>query len=163
MSAFPQIYLLFRRESSDKTNIMISCVNDHLFIGEQTDAESPPPFITAVLWTALDTQIRPPSDKIFARLPLKEYTEPDLIDLGMGIDWIARHISKHRILVACRLGLGRSPSIIIAYLCYAQGLSFEEAQTFIAQKRPGTTPLPYLASLIEQLPTNASTPNPPSN
>jgi hypothetical protein len=33
------------------------------------------------------------------------------------------------------------------------GLSFEEAQAIVTQKRPGTTPLPHLASLIEQLKT----------
>jgi hypothetical protein len=33
------------------------------------------------------------------------------------------------------------------------GLSFEEARDLVTQKRPGTTPLPHLASLIEQLKT----------
>jgi protein-tyrosine phosphatase len=71
----------------------------------------------------------------------------------MGVQWLARHLPEHYILVACRAGLGRSPSIIIAYLCCMRGLSFEEAQDLVTQKRPGTTPLPHLAFLIEQLKT----------
>jgi protein-tyrosine phosphatase len=132
---------------------MISYIDHHLYIGEQVDAESPPLFINAVFWTALNPQLLPPPNVVFARLPLKEYTEPNLIDLEMGVQWLARHLPKHHILVACRVGLGRSPSIIIAYLCCMQGFSFEEAKDLVTQKRPGTTALPHLASLIEQLKT----------
>jgi protein-tyrosine phosphatase len=138
---------------ADKISIMISYVDHHLYIGEQVDAESPPLFISAVFWTALDPQLLPPPNVLFARLPLKEYTEPNLIDLEMGVQWLARHLPEHHILVACRVGFGRSPSIIIAYLCCMHGLSFEEARDLVTQKRPGTTPLPHLASLIEQLKT----------
>lgn len=68
----------------------------------------------------------------------------------MGVEWLARHLPEHNILVACRAGLGRSPSIILAYLCCMHGLSFEEAQNLVTQKRPETTPLPHLVSLIER-------------
>ena len=71
----------------------------------------------------------------------------------MGAQWLTCHLPAHHILVACHVGIGRSPSIIIAYLCCLHGLSFEEAQDLVTQKRPGTTPLPHLASLIEQLKT----------
>jgi len=129
---------------------MISYVDHQLYIGGQADAESPPAFISAVLWTALEIQLSLPANIVFGRLPLKEYTEPDWIDLEMGVEWLARHLPEHNILVACRAGLGRSPSIIFAYLCCMHGLSFEEAQNLVTQKRPGTTPLPHLVSLIEQ-------------
>lgn len=137
---------------------MISYITDHLYIGEQVDAQSPPPFISAVLWAALDPPLTAPPNIIFGRLPLREYTEPDLIDLEMGIQWLARHLPEHNILVACRVGLGRSPSLIIAYLCCVQHLSFAEARDLVTQKRPGATPLPHLASLIDQLTTTRSIP-----
>ena len=130
---------------------MISYIDHHLYIGEQMDAESPPSFISAVFWVALDPQLSTPPNVVFGRLPLKENTKPDLIDLEMGVEWLTHHLPEHHILVACRVGLGRSPSIIIAYLCCMHGLSFEEAQDLVTQKRPGMTPLPHLASLIEQL------------
>jgi len=130
---------------------MISVIIERLCVGDQLDAEAPPPFITAILWTALDPRISPPANRVFARLPLKEYTEPDLIDLQAGVEWLARHLSEHHILVACRAGLGRSPSIIIAYLCCIQHLSYEKALQLITEKRPGSTPLPHLDSIIEQM------------
>lgn len=136
---------------------MISYITDHLFIGEQVDAQSPPPFISAVLWTTLDPPLTAPPNIVFGRLPLKEYTEPDVIDLENGVKWLAQHLPKHNILVACRVGLGRSPSVIIAYLCCVQHLSFTEAHELVTQKRPGTTVLPRLASVIEQLSTPALT------
>ena len=139
---------------------MISYVDHQLYIGEQADAESPPAFITAVLWTAVDIHLSQPSNVLFARLPLKEYTEPDPIDLEMGITWLTRHLPEHHILVACRAGFGRSPSLVISYFCHKLGFSFEEAQNLVAQKRPGTTPLPCLASVIEKLKTQTPTRSP---
>lgn len=133
-----------------KISLMISYVDHQLYIRGQADAESPPAFISAVLWTALDIQLSLPANIVFGRLPLKEYTEPDWIDLEMGVEWLARHLPEHNILVACRAGLGPSPSIILAYLCCMHGLSFEEAQNLVTQKRPETTPLPHLVSLIER-------------
>ena len=141
---------------------MISYVDHQLYIGEQADAECPPAFITAVLWTALDIHLSSPPNIVFARLPLKEYTEPDLIDLEMGVTWLTRHLPEHHILVACRAGLGRSPSIIIAYLCCKLGLTFEEALELVTQKHPGTTPLPRLDSKIQELQINASAVSPPT-
>lgn len=148
---------MFGLFSTDQISIMISYIADHLFIGAQADAQSPPPFISAVLWTALDTPLCVPPNVIFGRLPLKEYTEPDLLDLKMGVEWLARQLPDHDILVACRLGLGRSPSVIMAYLCWVQGLSFADAHELVTQKRPGTTLLPRLASLIKQSNTPALT------
>ncbi len=141
---------------ADKISIMISYVDHQLYIGDQNDAECPPPVITAILWTALDIQMPSPPNLVFSRLPLKEYTEPDPIDLEMGVNWLIKHLPKHHILVACRVGLGRSPSVIITYLCRVHGLTFEEAQDLVTQKRPGTTPLPRLANVIEQLKENCS-------
>ncbi len=130
---------------------MIIQIVDHLFIGDQPAAEVPPSEISAVLWAALDATITPPTDLVFARLPLREYTEPDPVDMEMGVDWLVRHLPNHQILVACRAGLGRSPSLIIAYLCCIQRWSFHEALSFVTQKHPGTTPLPRLAEVISQL------------
>ncbi len=130
---------------------MISYIDHQLYIGDKTDAESPPAFINAVLWTAGDIRLSPPPNTLFGRLPLNEYTEPDPIDLKMGIEWLAQRLPEHHILVACRQGFGRSPSVIIAYLCCVVGLPYYQAHDLLTQKRPGTTPLPRLDSLVEQL------------
>ena len=94
-----RISLVLRAVLADKTFIMISYVDHQIYIGEQADAESPPDYITAVLWTAGDIQIAPPPNSVFARLPLKEFTEPDPIDIEIGISWIARHLPEHHILM----------------------------------------------------------------
>ncbi len=151
MTNFCLICLVFFSSLAEKMFIMISYIDHQLYIGEQADAESPPACITAVLWTALDIPLSPPSNVIFARLPLREYTEPDPIDLEMGLEWLSQRLPQHHILVACRVGFGRSPSVVITYLCCMLGLSYQEALGLLAQKRPGTTPLPHLESLIEQI------------
>ena len=138
---------------------MISFINDQLFIGNQWDAESPPPFVTAILWTALETSIAPPDRCLVARIPMREFTQPDPIDLEIGIDWLTKHLPSQKIMVGCRQGLGRSTSMVIAYLCCRQNLSYETALQRVMSKRPGTTPLPFLSETIRLLQERAIEPS----
>ena len=139
---------------------MITYINDNLFIGDQWDANSPPPFVTALLWVALETPVAPPDHCVVARLPLREFAKPDLVDLQGGVDWLTTHLPSQKILVACRQGLGRSPSIVIAYLCCRKQLSFQAAVDQVREKRPGTTPLPELSWVIEELKAKETVENP---
>ena len=126
-------------------------IMESLLIGNVYDAQQPPPFISAVLWTALEERISSPAGVHFARIPLREYTEPDPIDLEAGVDWLTRHHKENRVLVACRAGLGRSASLVIAYLCCVKNMSYQEAVQFVQARRPGATPLPNLEKTIEKL------------
>lgn len=130
---------------------MIIAIRDHLFLGDQADAEYLPQEITALLWAASDSLKRPPPHILLARLPLKEYTEPDIIDLQGGVDWLVRHLPKHKILVACRAGMGRSASVILAYLCCVENLSYQAALKELLAKHPNTSPLPHLERLIHTM------------
>lgn len=130
---------------------MIRAIRAHLFIGDQTEAEHPSPGITAVLWAARDPIKKPPPNILLARLPLTEYSEPDIIDLQAGVDWLTRHLPHHMVLVACRAGLGRSTSIVLAYLCCVENLSYKKALAYLVAKHPGTTPLPRLEYLIQTM------------
>ena len=121
---------------------------ESLVIGNQYEAQAPPPFISAVLWAALEPILPAPSVEAFARIPLREFTEPDPLDLCAGVDWLARHLPAHHVLVACREGKGRSVSLVIAYLCCVQQMSYEEAVGFVRRRRPGATPLPRLKACI---------------
>jgi protein-tyrosine phosphatase len=67
------------------------------------------------------------------------------------VEWIGRHIAKRRIVVLCRYGRGRSPSVAIAYLCHAGGMAYEDAVNLVARHRAGMVPLPELALTIDQL------------
>ncbi len=82
---------------------------------------------------------------------MKEFTQPDLIDLENGIDWLTKHLPSQQVLVACRQGLGRSASLVIAYLCCQKHVPYETAVRQVTDKRPGTTPLPRLSLAIDQI------------
>ncbi|MCA9471053.1 MAG: dual specificity protein phosphatase family protein [Nitrospirales bacterium] len=123
-----------------------------LYIGNIDDAHTPPPNISALLWTALESKLAPlPQGVILGRIPLREYTEAVPMDIESGIAWLERHLPKHQVLVACRAGMGRSVSVVIAYLCCVQGMSFDKAVEFVRERRKGTTPLPRLEQTIEKV------------
>ena len=126
-------------------------IMESLLVGNHSDAQEPPPFITAVLWAALDPKVSPPKGVLFGRLPLREYTEADPIDIDAGVDWLCRQFPTQCVLVACRAGVGRSVSLVIAYLCCVKGMSYEKARQFVLERRPGATPLPNLEYTIEKV------------
>lgn len=126
-------------------------IMESLSVGNVTDAQKPPPFISAVLWAALDPKISPPHGVLFARIPLREFTEADPIDIEAGVDWLSRYYPANSILIACRAGMGRSVSVVIAYLCCIKGMSFEEARQFVLDRHAGATPLPNLEQTIEKV------------
>ena len=122
-----------------------------LYIGNIDDAHTPPPVISALLWTALESKLIPPPAILLGRIPLREYTEAVPMDIAFSIEWLTRHLPDHQILVACRAGMGRSVSVVIAYLCCVQGMTYEEAVAFISPRRKGSTPLPRLEETIEKV------------
>ncbi len=129
----------------------MNTIIDSLSIGNIDDAQLPPPTISAILWTALETKLTPSGDAVVTWIPLREYTEAEAMDLQSGIEWIDRELPNHHILVACRAGMGRSVSMVIAYLCCAKGMSYEDAVAFVRTKRPGATPLPKLEQTIKKV------------
>lgn len=132
--------------SHDMDNVLGS-----LYIGNIDDAHDPPPIITALLWTALESKLQPPPNIVLGRIPLREYTEAVPMDIEFSLEWLINHLPKHQILVACREGKGRSVSVVIAYLCCIQGMSFDEAVAFVSDRRQGVTPLPRLEQTIEKV------------
>ena len=72
------IPLVLASLDADKMSIMISYVDHQLYIGEQSDAEAPPAFITAVLWTALDIHLSPPPNIVLPDYPSKNIPNPTL-------------------------------------------------------------------------------------
>ena len=129
----------------------MDCILDSLYIGNIEDAQAPPPTISAVLWSAVDLKLPQPQDRLLGRIPLREYTEADPMDIESALAWLERYLPHHQILVACRAGMGRSVSIVIAYLCCIKDLPYEEAVTFVRERRHGATPLPRLEQTIEKV------------
>jgi protein-tyrosine phosphatase len=64
--------------------------------------------------------------------------------LREAVEWIRDHIADHGILVYCNAGVGRSPSVVVAYLCCVLGFSFGEAVEYVARRKNAQASDPYL-------------------
>ncbi len=47
--------------------------------------------------------------------------------------------------------MGRSVSVVMAYLCCVQGMTYTEVLKLVMRRRPGAMPLPKLEEAIEQV------------
>ena len=54
-------------------------------------------------------------------------------------------------MVCCRAGMGRSVSVVMAYLCCVQGMTYDEVLKLVMKRRPGAMPLPNLEKAIAQV------------
>jgi protein-tyrosine phosphatase len=60
-------------------------------------------------------------------------------------------ISAHKVLVFCNAGVGRSPSVVVAYLCCKLGYGFGQAVEHVARRKPYMSILSNLILRIEEL------------
>ena len=126
-------------------------INKRLLVGNIEDAARPPAQVGGLLLVAEEQDITAPSWLAYAKIPLKEFGEPEASALCQAIDWIESHIADNRIMVCCRAGMGRSVSVIIAYLCCVEHLTYEEAVKLVLTRRPGGVPLPKLQETVEKV------------
>lgn len=126
-------------------------INKRLLVGNIEDAAHPPAQVGGLLLVAEEQDIVSSSRLAYAKVPFKEFCEPDASALCQAIDWIESHIADHRILVCCRAGMGRSVSVVIAYLCCVEHFNYDEALKLVMTRRPGGVPLPKLQETIEQV------------
>ena len=84
-----------------------------------------------------------------ATVKKKGVTRAEAIERAVA--WLERHIASRRLIVCCRAGMGRSVSVVIAYLCCVKGLSYVEAVALVKARRPGATPLPNLERTIKEV------------
>jgi len=66
-----------------------------------------------------------------------------------AVEWIRDQIAEYKIMVFCNAGVGRSPSVVIGYLCCVLGYGFGEAVEFVARRKPEISILPNLIKTIE--------------
>ncbi|OGW68086.1 MAG: hypothetical protein A3H49_11795 [Nitrospirae bacterium RIFCSPLOWO2_02_FULL_62_14] len=126
-------------------------VTDSLLVGNVEDAKNPPSFVEGVLFLAKEHDIPPPDGILFAKIPLVEFGQADPQQVYEAVAWLERHAPKKKVMVCCRAGMGRSVSMVIAYLCCAQGMDYSEAVQLLRSRRPGATPLPNLDATIQQV------------
>ena len=127
------------------------CITETLLVGNINDASEPPPQISAVLLVAAEFTIQPPSWLLYGRIPFSEYAEAEPLLLDRAVSWVEQHLSGNRVMVCCRAGMGRSVSVVMAYLCCVQGMEYAEVLKLVMRRRPGAMPLPNLEEAIAQV------------
>jgi len=126
-------------------------ITESLLVGNINDASEPPPQVSAVLLVAAEFTIQPPSWLRYGRIPFSEYAEAEPLLLDRAVNWVEEHISANRTMVCCRAGMGRSVSVVMAYLCCVQGMTYEQVFKLVMTRRPGAMPLPNLEAAIAQV------------
>lgn len=126
-------------------------VDANLLVGNVDDAQKPPPFVNSVLFVSGEHTISPPKGVAYAYVPLKEYGEADANDVKMAVDWLEKQPPNSKLMVCCRAGMGRSVSMVIAYLVCVKGMSYADAEKMLKARRPGATPIPRLEQTIEKV------------
>ena len=134
-------------------------INECLAVGNAQDAATPAQFITVVLNVAAENQITPPAGRAYAWIPFKEFAEADPVQLDEAVEWLEQHEKGNRFIVCCRAGMGRSVSVVIAYLCLVKAMLYEEAVKLVSARRPGATPLHNLEATIHFVRTLRDTRN----
>lgn len=126
-------------------------VTESLMVGNLEDAKNPPSFVNGLLFLAAEHDIAAPPGVLFASIPLIEFGEADPQQVYEAVAWLEQHAPKKKIMVCCRAGMGRSVSMVIAYLCCVQGMEYSEATQLLKARRPGATPLPNLDATIQSV------------
>lgn len=124
---------------------------DNVAIGEYEEAVSPPSGITALLCVAEERNLSSPNLP-YHKVPIVDMRPIPADQLKDALGWIHRMTTDGgRVLVFCNLGTGRSPSVVISYLCCRMNYSFGEAVETVARKRPNISILPKLILSIEEI------------
>ena len=126
-------------------------INKRLLVGNADDAKSPPPQVGAILMVAEEQNVTVPARILYAKIPMREFGEPTVSALYEAVQWIEKHLPDNRLMVCCRAGMGRSVSVVIAYLCCVEGMTYADALKLALTRRPGGMPLPHLDNVIEDV------------
>jgi protein-tyrosine phosphatase len=126
-------------------------ITEKLFVGNIHDARQPNLQVGALLLVAEEYSIDAPGGVAFGRIPLKEYGDVQSLTLARAVNWVERHVLDNRVMVCCRAGMGRSVSVVMAYLCCVEGMAYAEVLKLVMARRPGAMPLPKLEETIHEV------------
>ncbi len=126
-------------------------ITENLLVGNINDAKEPPVKIGALLLVAAEYALESPGCLISGRIPFSEYAEAEPLLLDKAVSWVEQHISDNRVMVCCRAGMGRSVSVVMAYLCCVEGMTYDEVLKLVMKRRPGAMPLPNLEKAIAKV------------
>jgi len=126
-------------------------ITESLLVGNINDAREPPVKIGALLLVAAEYTVEPTSGLLYGWIPFAEFAEAEPVLLDRAVSWVEQHHSDNRVMVCCRAGMGRSVSVVMAYLCCVQGMTYTEVLKLVLTRRPGAMPLPSLEEAITQV------------
>jgi protein-tyrosine phosphatase len=126
-------------------------ITETLLVGNINDAKDPPVKIGALLLVAAEYTLEFPDGLPSGRIPFLEYGEAKPLLLDRAVSWVERHMSERRVMVCCRAGMGRSVSVVMAYLCCVEGMTYAEVLKLVMKRRPGAMPLPNLEEAINEV------------
>lgn len=126
-------------------------ITDRLFVGNIYDARQPTTQVSAVLLVAEEYDIDAPGGVVYGRIPFKEYGEVHSKTLARAVNWVERQVADNRVMVCCRAGMGRSVSVVMAYLCCVERMAYADVLKLVMARRPGAMPLPKLEETIQEV------------
>lgn len=132
-----------------RTGARMDFVAERLALGNAADAAAPPSGVTALLCVAAELSTPPTSRG--HKIPIIDFRPIPAIQLAEAVAWIEAQRPTQTVLVYCNAGVGRSTSVVVGYLCIAQGMGFGQAVEFVARKRPHMSILPELLTAIDRV------------
>jgi len=126
-------------------------ITERLFVGNIYDARQPTMQVSAVLLVAEEYDIEAPGGVLYGRIPFKEYGEVHSQTLARAVNWVERQVSDNRVMVCCRAGMGRSVSVVMAYLCCVERMAYADVLKLVMARRSGAMPLPKLEETIQEV------------
>jgi len=126
-------------------------ITDRLLVGNINDAVQPPVQIGALLLVAEEYTVEAPPWLAYGLSPFKDFGEANPRRLAEAVLWVEQHIRENRVMVCCRAGMGRSVSVVMAYLCCVENMAYADVLKLVMTRRPGAMPLPNLEHTIEHV------------
>jgi len=83
------------------------------------------------------------------KVPIEDMKPISPERLQEAVSFLNQHVTNRRVLVFCDGGVGRSPSVVVAYLC-SKGMRFGQAVEFVAVRKPYMSILPELIDSIRK-------------
>jgi len=122
---------------------------ENLAIGSYKDALNPPALVTALLNVASERDIE--TERLYHKVPIIDMQPIPEDQLQEAVEWIRDYIGRHTIMVFCNAGIGRSPSVVVSYICCFLAYRFDDAVEFVAKRKPDISMLPGLMETIEEI------------
>lgn len=125
-------------------------VYENLTVGPYEEFQSLPDGTEALLNVAEEHPL-PDTDLPAHKVPVVDIQPIPPGQLEEAVRWIEGDIGDQHIYLFCNAGVGRFPSVAVAYLCCYRGFSFGEAVEHVARRKPDISTLPNLIEVIDEV------------